>query len=79
MTTTMSELSREELVAVPVGPESSLTVEPAFPDATDVIARVFAMNLERIAIMQGSVEFAEDLAEWSAFSFAVQAETLPEH
>jgi hypothetical protein len=80
MTTTAAQTeSIEGVVPVPIGPDSSVTYAPAFPDAQDVIARVFAAFLEREAIKAGSREFAVELVEWSEATVAVQADTLPEH
>jgi hypothetical protein len=69
----------------PVGPEREFTseadetTEPAIENATEIIARVFARDFERVLLAESALVFADDQAEWSETAAGAQAESLPEH
>jgi hypothetical protein len=80
VTTIQSELVPEEeakLPAVPLPPNASITAQPAFPDAVDVIRRVRKAMANEYLLVQGYREMAAETSEWSETTFAAQAETLP--
>jgi hypothetical protein len=67
-----------EIPTSPSSPDATVTEEPAFPDAREVIARVAAAYFEEDLMARGYFEMGGEMLEWSETSLAAQAETLPE-